>query len=321
MKTNFKKIIFISICLINFYCSKNKETGSSNIQKNEKKKETITSAGVKESGIEFNVEYNKPRRIYKLEKVDLNNDGVREIIVMSVAKDTAEKYNDYYNFDMLEVFALNADKKSFVKILSDTVDYATECRFADLGNDSSRQILVETYSGGNDAITSNGMFVYNMAAPDKIELIKYFDSGDPKIANLNKDSSKVILLSDEFWGVMPQVNVISFVKEIYKMEDGKLKIKNSEFEKFYEDKIIVLKENYYGVKKKVEMGMQIANMSYPLYREAAEVIVNYYAKDDMDGLKKFWDEEKDALQKNVTYEEFTDLSNFVKKVLPASKNA
>lgn len=314
-------LILILSCVICSCTKINDRKTSTPDVKNSKTKESISSAGVKESGVEFNIEYVKPRRIYKIEKHDLNNDSIREIIVLSVAKDTAEKYNDYYNFDMMDVFALDQEKKSYIKILSDTVDYSTECRFEDLAKDSEKQILIETYSGGNDAITSRGMFVYTMMSPDKIELLKYFDSGDPKIEEPNKDSSKVIIVSDEFWGVMPRVDVINFVKEIYKLENNKLVVKNSEYGKFYEDKIKHLKEKYYGIKRKVETGMQMGDMSYPLYREAAEIIVNYYAKDDMDGLKKFWDEEKDFLQKNIPYEEFTDLSNFVYKVLPSAKNA
>jgi len=315
-------LILVFGCIVFDSCTKTKEeNNTSTLNKELQTKENISSAGEKESGVEFNVEYIKPRRIYKIEKQDLNNDGNKEIIVLSVAKDTAEKYNDYYNFDLLEVFALNSEKKRFIKILSDTVDYSTECKFEDLAKDSNKQIIVETFSGGNDAIASKGMFIYNMTSPEQIELLKYFDSGDPQIEDLNKDSAMAILVSDEFWGVMPQVNVISFVKEIYKLENDKLVVNNSEYGKFYEDKIIDLKEKYYGVKRKVEMGMQMGDMSYPLYREAAEVIVNYYAKEDISGLKKFWDEEKDTLEKNISYEEFTDLSNFVNKVLSSAKNA
>ncbi|MEO6694255.1 MAG: hypothetical protein ABIY50_03640 [Ignavibacteria bacterium] len=289
--------------------------------KDKKPKENISSAGIKESGVEFSVEYDKPRRIFKIDKQDLNGDSVKEIIVMSVAKDTTEKYNDYYNFDMLEVFSLSQEKKKFVKILSETVDYATTCMYEDLESNRNKQILIATYTGGNDAIVSNGMFVYNMTSADKIDLVKYFDSGDPKIENAGKDNSKVIFVSDEFWGVMPMVNVISFVKEIYRLENNKLVIKNSEYADYYENIIKDLKVKYHDVKREIESGAKLKDLPYPLYREAAEVIVNYYSKDDMDGLKSFWDEEKNTLQKNTSHEEFTDLNNFINKVLPSSKNA
>ncbi|MDQ3194619.1 MAG: hypothetical protein M3P82_06435, partial [Bacteroidota bacterium] len=70
-----------------------------------------------------------------------------------------------------------------------------------------------------------------------------------------------------------------------------------------------------------EMGMQPMDLSYPLYREAAEVIVNYQSKGDTAGLKKFWDEEKESLKKNIPADEFQDLYNFVLKALPSAKNA
>lgn len=286
-----------------------------------KSKGEISSGGVRESDVEFNVEYFQPRKIYKIEKEDLNNDRSKEIIVLSVIKDTTQKYVSFFNFDMIEIFSLNKDKRKFEKIFSDTVDYSTECRFEALEKNGFKQILINTNTGGNDKITSNGMFIFGMNDSGKINLINFFDSGDPVIADIKKDSTKQILVSDEYWGVMPEPNVIGFVKDIFMLENNELVLKNSEFGEYYENKITGLKEKYYGLKKKVEVGMQPVNLAFPLYREAVEVIVNYYAKGDMQGLAKFWNEEKDSLQKNIPADEFTDLSNFVFKVLPAAKNA
>lgn len=281
----------------------------------------LNSAGIKEGESEFTVSYPEPRRIYRIDKEDLNNDGNKEIIVLSVAKDTGEQYNDYYNFDRMEIFVLNRQEKKYVKILSDTVDYAVSCDFVKLGRDSSEQILIKTNLGGNNDIVSRGLFVYDMSAPDKISLLKYIDSGSPEIADLKNDGNNEILVSDLYYGIMPQINAINFVKEIYKFENNKLVIRNKEFENFYDDKIKGLLENYYGLKRKVEMGMQPVNLAYPLYREAAEVMVNYLAKGDTLDLKKFWDEEKQSLKKNIPQEEYTDLNNFILKVLPSAKNA
>lgn len=315
-------IILILSTVVFYSCTKPKDDGSKLNSKSEvKKKEQINSAGIKEGEHEFSVQYSQPRRIYSIYKEDLNSDGNKEIIVLSVTKDTSDKYNDYYNFDMIEVFALNKENKSYVKILSDTVDYSTECRFVDLNNNKTAQILISTNSGGNDSLTSIGMFVYDMTEKDKIELLKYFDTGAPNVKDLRGDGIKEILISDLFYGVMPQRNAVSFVKQIYGLVDNKLIERNSEFKEFYDDEISRAKENYYGLKRKVEMGMQPVNLSYPLYREAAEVIINCYAKGDDDALKKFWEEEKDSLKKNIPESEYLDLNNFILKALPSSKNA
>lgn len=284
-------------------------------------KQNLNSAGVKEGSQEFTVQYQKPRDIYKIEKEDLNNDGTKEIIVLSVEKDPEEKYNDYYNFDMLEVFALDTEKKAYVKILSDTVDYSQTYFFEDLAGDKRKQILIGTNSGGNDAVSSKGMFVYDMTSSSEINLLIYFDTGAPEVHDILSNGGKVILVSDLFYGVMPQMNAIVFVKEIYTMENQKLIAKNSEFGEFYDNRIKELLENYIGIKRKVEMGMQPVDLSFPLYREAAEIIVNYYSKGDMTGLKKFWDEEKESLNKNIPQDEFLDLSNFILKALPSARNA
>lgn len=323
----FNKEIKILIVLLLFSsvfysCTKNKDEGTKIKSESETvHKEQLNSAGVKEGGHEFSVQYSQPRRIYRIDKEDLNSDGNKEIIVLSVTKDTAEKYDSYYNFDMIEVFALNKENKSYVKILSDTVDYSTECRFVDLNNNKTAQILISTNSGGNDSLTSVGMFVYDMTAADKIDLLKYFDSGAPFIKDIKGDGIKEILISDLFYGVMPQVNAIPFVKYIYRLADNILSERNSEYKEYYDSEISAAKDKYYGLKRKFEMGMQPVNLSYPLYREAAEVIINYYAQGDDTGLKKFWDEEKDSLKKNIPESEYLDLNNFILKALPSAKNA
>ncbi|MEO8665388.1 MAG: hypothetical protein ABI462_07815 [Ignavibacteria bacterium] len=321
MKKVIVYIVFINLLLASS-CTKVKEEKENVTAKTEsKQKENLNSAGVKENGHEFSVEYFKPRKIYRIEKVDLNKDGNKEIIVLSAAKDTSEKYNDYYNFDLLEVFALDPEKKSYVKILSDTVDYSQDYEFADLANDSTKQIIVKTNSGGNDKTMSEGMFVYGMTPDNKVQLLKYFDTGSPELLDIKNNGSKEILVSDLFYGVMPQNSAINFVKDIYTFENNILVEKNSDYGEYYDNKIKDLLEKYYALKRKVEMGMQPIDLSYPLYREAAEVIVNYYAKGDLKGLKKFWDEEKESLKKNIPADEFQDLTNFVLKALPSAKNA
>lgn len=317
-----KKIILILISAALFYSCTKINTRVETSKKNEPGENTkLNSAGIKEGESEFTVSYAEPRKIYRIDKEDLNNDGSKEIIVLSVAKDSGEHYNEYYNFDRMEVFVLDKQQKKYVKIISDTVDYALSCEFIKLSNDSSKQILIKTNLGGNNDIVSKGLFVYDMTAPDKINLLKYIDAGSPEIADLKNDGNREILVSDLYYGVMPQVNAINFVREIYKLENRKLVLKNQEFGDFYDKKIEELLENYYGLKRKVEMGMQPVNMAYPLYREAAEVMINYLAKGDTRGMKKFWDEEKQSLKKNIPEEEYTDLNNFILKALPSAKNA
>lgn len=316
-------MLIFSFFVIRFSgCTKIRENNSKVASESEvKQKDNLNSAGVKEGGHEFTVQYPQQRRIYRLEKEDLNDDGNKEIIVLSVALDTADKYSDFYNFDMIEVFALNTDKNTYVKILSDTVDYSKECSFVDLANDKKKQILVSTNAGGNDDITSVGMFIFDMITDDSIKLLKYFDSGAPEVRDIKKDGTHEILVSDLFYGVMPQKEAVNFVKGIYKLENQDLVEKNSEFKEFFEEQIIKAKENYYGLKRKMEMGMQPMNLSYPLYREAVSVIINYYAMGDEINLKKFWDEETEYLKKNIPENEYMDLNNFIIKALPIAKNA
>src|SRR5580765_8564626 len=110
-------MLVIAFAFTFYSCTKTKEETKVTPQTEIKRKENHNSAGIKENDVELNVQYFGSRRIYKIEKTDLNHDGNNEIIVLSVQKDTSEKYNDYYNFDMVEVFTLDAEKKSYTKIL------------------------------------------------------------------------------------------------------------------------------------------------------------------------------------------------------------
>lgn len=316
-------ILFLHLAILTGCNKTDEKKTAENVSENNKDSSTkneLSSAGVKEHGVEFMIEYKLPRKFYRIEKVDLNNDGKNEIIVFSTLKDTLQHYDSYYNFDMMEVFVLDSTAGKYFKILSDTVDYSENYYFEDLAKNGFRQILIQTNSGGNDAVISKGMFIYNMQSSGEIRLVKYFDTGDPALTDIKGDGFKEILITDEFWGVMPQVNVIYFTSEIYKFENGDLKLNNSEFIEYFDDKLKILTEKYYGVKRKVEMGMQPMNLAYPLYREAAEVFVNFIAKSDIAGLKKFWEEEKNSLKTNLPEDEYKDLENFIGKALPSEKN-
>ncbi|MFZ1321964.1 MAG: hypothetical protein WAT71_10445 [Ignavibacteria bacterium] len=316
-------ILFVLLTALTIYsCGKTDNESSADKEKNENTESgNISSAGIKESGKEFDVRYNSPRKIYNIVKEDVNNDGNREIFVLSILKDTADKFSSYYNFDMVEIFSLDRSSEKYIKILTDTVDYSTEISFENIPKDESKLILIKTNTGGNDALNSEGMFVYQMKDSANIELLKYFETGSPEVSDLKKDGTKELIVMDQFLGVMPQVNAVSFIREIYTMKDNKLILSNEEFPEVYDEKISELIDNYNSLKRKVEMGMQPMDLSYPLYREAAEIFVNYYSKGDMQGLKNFWDKEKDSLKKNIPNDEFQDLNSFISKALPSSSNA
>ena len=205
--------------------------------------------------------------------------------------------------------------------ISDTVDFAVDCTYLDMSGTGSKNIFIKTNSGGNSTVASEGMFVYGMSGDRTVKLIKYFDGGAPEITTAGKNKVKLIKVTELFHGVMPMAYAVLYTSSIYEISNNELVLSNLKYPEYYQDKITEATEKYYGLKKKVEMGMQMADMSYPLYREAAEVIVNFHAKGDYKGLREFWEKEKESLQRNIPQDEFTDLSNFVIKILPADTNA
>ncbi len=306
--------LFIVLSLLTISCSKKEEDKKPEASNN-------TSAGKSEVENESDISYAEGRKIYRIEKADLNNDKADELIVLSMKDKDGDDPAGIVKFDMLEVFAQNEAKSKYVKISSDTVDFAFDAKLTDMSTSGNKQIFIFTNSGGNSTVASEGLFVFAMTSPDSVKLVKYFDSGSPKIIEGNQGKPNLIAVTDLFHGVMPMAYAVPFISSIYEYKNNELVISNEKYPEYFDKSIEQSIENYKGMKRKVEMGMQMADMSYPLYREAAEVIVNYRSKGDLTGLKKFWDEEKDSLKKNIPEDEFRDLSNLVSKVIPQVNNA
>ena len=314
-------IIIISSVMFSA-CSKDENKQESKQPATEQQKpESLSSAGQKEISSENDLNYGEGRKIFRVDKEDLNKDGTDELMVLSTRSDSPEQGDGPQKFDMLEVFVLDSAKQKYVKTISDTVDFAVDCIYLDMNGTGSKNIFVKTNSGGNSTVASEGMFVYGMSGDKTVKLIKYFDGGAPEITTAGKNKVKLIKVTELFHGVMPMAYALPYTSSIYEISNNELVLCNLKYPEYYQDRITEATEKYYGLKKKVEMGMQMGDMSYPLYREAAEVIVNFHAKGDYKGLREFWEKEKESLQRNIPQDEFTDLSNFVIKILPADTNA
>ena len=312
------KIYVLLICsLLLLSCGKNKEELKSKSDVGE----DSSSGGISAGGVQFKIKYDKPRQIYKIESVDLDNNGKDEVVVLSVVKEESElDFTNFYNFDMLQVFTLDSSESNYTKILSDTVDYSVSCSFKDLRNDGYKQVIVKTNIGGNNVIASAGMVIYNMNKKDSIKLIKRIEYGDPEIMDINKDGVNEIVVQDYYWGILTHEDVINFVKDIYVMKDNDLERRNSDYKDFFDEKINEAQAKYKAIKQKIQSGVKISPTEYPLYSEAVEVIVNYWSKEDSFNLKKFWDEEFSFLKNSLPEDQFIDLQNFVLNVIPIAKN-
>ena len=310
--------ILLFCCILIFSCGKEKnDKTKSDIEIDDEK----SSGGISAGGVQFEIKYDKPRQIYKIESIDLNNNDKDEVVVLSVIKEESKlDFTDFYNFDMIQVFALDSSGNNYVKILSDTVDYSVTCDYRDLRNDGRKQVLIKTNTGGNNPLASSGLFIYNMNVKDSLELIEYLDFGDPEVMDINKDGVDEIVVQDYYWGIMTHIDVINFVKDIYVMEKGELVRRNSAYGDFFDEKINEAKKKYDKTKSKIQSGIKIRPTEYPLYSEAVEIAVNYWSKNDGDNLKKFWDKEYFFLESNLPEDQFVDLQNFVLRVIPLAKN-
>src|SRR5690606_5616405 len=308
------RIVFL-IILTGFLYSCTKETDT--LGENTADTTGKNSGGISAGGLEFKVEYVKPRKIYSIENKDLNNDGYDEIKVLSVVKEQlGDQYLDYYNFDLMQVFAMDSTGKNFVKIASDTVDYGEELLYEDLQRNFTYQLLVRTNTGGNDVYASKGMFVYDLKQGNDLKMIKYIEFGNPEVKDLNSDGNKEIVVTDSYWGTMPGQDVIYYTKDIYGMDAGEMKRKNAEFKKYYDEKINSARIKYDDQKSRTQKGEKIKPSDYPLYAPVVEMFVNYMSEENNSSLISFWNNEKSFLKNNLPEEQYIDLENFVSRVGP-----
>lgn len=308
-----KSFLFIlSICLIVFLAG----CGKKEVRQEGKTDGTLSAAGTGDKDKNFKVQYASPRKVFKIEEADLNNDGRDEYIVFSIANDTLNKtIHDFYKFDMMEVFIKDSVNNSYRKISTDTVDFGDMYWITNLEKDKSKQILIKTNMGGNDAVNSRGMYVFNFAQ-DKINLVKYLDTGNPEVKDVNGDGNKEILVSDSFFGILPEAGAVYYTSAIYKYNDGKLNQSNKEFKKYFSFEAINSLDEYNKVKERINKGEKIKTSEYLLYKKAVEIILAYSAAEDFSQISKFWNDENIFLQKNLEDDEYQDLKKFISKLPP-----
>ena len=282
----------------------------------EKKENTLSAAGTGEKDKNFKIEYKQPRTIFKIEEVDLDNNGKDEYIVFSIANDSLNKgIMQFYKFDMMEIFVKDSINNSYKKISTDTVDFSDEYWIMNLEKDKSKQILIKTNMGGNDVVNSRGLYVFNYDSA-KVKLIKYFDTGNPEIKDVNGDGNKEILVSDSFFGILPESSSIYYIAEIYKYNNGTLIKSNKEFKQFFDAEADNAIKEYQRVKDRVNKSEKIKSSEYLLYKRTAEIILCFYAGGDYSRITKFWSDENPFLQKNLAEDEYDDLKKFITKLPP-----
>lgn len=294
-------------------CSKKDVKQESAVNKNDN---TLSAAGTGDKDKNFKIQYASPRMVYKVEEADLDNNGKDEYIVFSIANDTLNKTaHQFYKFDMMEVFVKDSVNNSYKKIATDTVDFSNEYWIMNLEKDKPKQIIIKTDMGGNDAVNSRGMYIFNYDSL-KVNLVKYFDTGNPEVKDVNGDGNKEILVSDSFFGILPEAGAVYYTSEIYKYNNGRLNQSNKEFKNYFSGKATDALAEYNKVKDRINKGEKIKTSEYLLYKKSAEIILAYAAAEDYSLISKFWSDENSFLQKNLEEDEYQDLKKFISKLPP-----
>jgi len=184
-----------------------------------------------------------------------------------------------------------------------------------LEKDKSKQIILKTNMGGNDVVNSRGMYIFNYDL-GKINLVKYFDTGNPEVKDITGDGNKEIIVQDSFRGILPEASSVYYTAEIYNYSNGKLINNTKDFKDYYSEKLDNAVNEYRKVKNRINNGEKIKSSEYPLYKETVQIIMCYISVEDYKSLSKFWNDESGYLKKNLAEDEYEDLKKFISKAAP-----
>lgn len=313
---NLRIIPYLILCVLTLY-----SCGKQEAEKNSINKELVDTTVIfdkpEAGGKKFELEYETDRQIYKIDQVDLDDDGIEEVIVLSRGKDEKSRVDNYFNFDLMQIFIHR--NEAYERVLSDTIYFGVTADYQMIAGDKTRQILVKTDAGGNDPVVSGGMYIYD--TKDGFKLMRYIDAGNPQLTDVNKDGLNEILVTGSYWGIMPHIDIINYTSEIISLKDHQLKKINHESAEYYDAIIKESLNKYFEKKRAINAGESVKGAEYPLYKETVSIMINYTAKGDASGLTKFWEEEKEYLRRQLPEEQFVDIYNYITRAIPVMLNA
>ncbi len=241
-------------------------------------------------------------------RVDVNGDGIDELIVTSRLDEDQDDTLLPDSFDRIDMYSQAVD--GYHRLFLDVIDYGSSVNCEDVNGDGVLDVLVRIDAGGNNPITSQGLHVYGLNKKGNVTLLFFSSSGAPVLRDLDSDGSKEILVSDQFWGMMARSEVIGFTREVYSYNGESYVPANDEYAQWYDGILKVRKREY----EKARSGSDGEEGRAALYTTAVEYLVWNLARGGAKRLNAVWRSEKPFLQQHLSEEQFGDLESFVDDV-------
>ena len=186
------------------------------------------------------------RELYKTIKVDLDNDGIEEYIVLTnYIEESGEESLDFYQFDMLEIFTWSPKKNNYVSMFIDTLYFGIECDIVSFPN-NQKMVVVNIYSGGEDTVLSGGMKLYSVK--DKKVTVPFFDEvGSPSFVYQDNDSVPIIIVKGLVFFDITDREPIEYIHSIYTYSNGSYEVSNLKFKEQFLSENQELFVEYYKI--------------------------------------------------------------------------
>lgn len=243
-------------------------------------------------------------------RVDLDVDGRSELVVTTRDAAGPSAMLPGSAFDRIEVFVDSAGRwnSRFV----DAVDAGVRLSFEDVARTGTVQVLVYTDGGGNNPIASRGLSIYGVR-DGRYGLWFYAQEGDPSVLDLDGDGVREVLLSGEYWGMMPHAEAISYTEIVYGF-DGRAWVPANDLHRGWFDRQIAAREKSYrrALRARPE---DVDAHAMDVHRAFAEWILWIAARGDLRAVQRVWTREQPILAEVLSEDQLDDLDIIVQDIL------
>ncbi|MCB0712985.1 MAG: hypothetical protein KDD67_11705 [Ignavibacteriae bacterium] len=250
------------------------------------------------------------RTLDTLFAVDFDDDGQREYVVTSIDRKGTIPTNG--RADRLEIYRFDTASRAWKVVLTDTLLWSTIYDLEELTGDRASELVVETFGGGNDLTSSQGLRVYTGHGKN-IRVLFERPDGSPVIKRIDESTTPVILIYSEYWPeFVPHVQSTIYVSDLLSLANGTVESVRGKNLPFFRREAEERMANYQQMLAEAAIPDTASDRldmeGTPLYVASAETIIALNEAQNREELRFFWNQQQDTLRRLLSEEEFDVLS-------------
>ena len=171
---------------------------------------------------------------------------------------------------------------------------------------------METFGGGNDLTSSQGLRVYTGHGKN-IRVLFERPDGSPVIKRIDESTTPVILIYSEYWPeFVPHVQSTIYVSDLLSLANGTVESVRGKNLPFFRREAEERMANYQQMLAEAAIPDTASDRldmeGTPLYVASAETIIALNEAQNREELRFFWNQQQDTLRRLLSEEEFDVLS-------------